>query len=63
MPDLGGISSLGIEARDLCQQLALEVRRSLLLPGAQFTKRVVDVSLALVAMILLLPVLLAIMRC
>ena len=60
MPDLGGISSLGIEARDLCQQLALEVRRSLLLPGAQFTKRVVDVSLALVAGILLLPVFLAI---
>jgi Undecaprenyl-phosphate galactose phosphotransferase WbaP len=55
VPDLGGISSLGIEAKDLCRQLTLEVRRSLLLPGAQLVKRVIDITLAGSITILLLP--------
>ena len=36
---LDGFSSMGIEARDVCDMFALEVRRSLLSPGCQFTKR------------------------
>jgi Undecaprenyl-phosphate galactose phosphotransferase WbaP len=56
VPDLGGISSLGIETRDLCRQLALEVRRSLLRPGAQLAKRCLDVSLASLVSLAALPV-------
>lgn len=55
VPDLGGISSLGIEAKDLCRQLTLEVRRSLLLPSAQIIKRVVDLALAVVVGLLVAP--------
>lgn len=56
VPDMSGISSLGVEAKDLCRQLVLEVRRSLLRPGAQFAKRVIDLCLAIPACIVLLPV-------
>ena len=60
MPNLGELSSLGVEVRDVCQQLTLEVRRSLLMPTAQILKRAIDVSLAILIGILLLPVFLAI---
>jgi Undecaprenyl-phosphate galactose phosphotransferase WbaP len=55
VPDLNGISSLGSETKDLCRQLTLEVRRSLLLPSAQIIKRMVDVVLAVLVGILVLP--------
>jgi Undecaprenyl-phosphate galactose phosphotransferase WbaP len=54
---LGTVSSLGIEARDLCHQLALEVRQNLLMPNAQRVKRLFDISLAALAGALLLPIL------
>ncbi|MDP2999829.1 MAG: undecaprenyl-phosphate galactose phosphotransferase WbaP [Bryobacterales bacterium] len=60
VPNLGAVSSLGIEAQDLCHQLALEVRRNLLMPGAQITKRLIDISLVTLAGVMLLPVLLAV---
>jgi Undecaprenyl-phosphate galactose phosphotransferase WbaP len=47
VPDLIGLSSLGIETRDVCRLLGLELRRSLLLPGPRLTKRVIDLVLAL----------------
>lgn len=56
VPDLDGLSSLGIETRDLCRQLTLEVRRSLLLPGPQIAKRVMDVTVATLSAVPLLPV-------
>ena len=58
VPNLGTVSSLGIEARDLCHQLALEVRQNLLMPSAQRVKRAFDFSLAVLAGTLLLPILL-----
>jgi Undecaprenyl-phosphate galactose phosphotransferase WbaP len=55
VPDLGGVSSLGIEAKDLCRQLTLEVRRNLLMPSAQVTKRVVDLVVGALAGVAALP--------
>jgi Undecaprenyl-phosphate galactose phosphotransferase WbaP len=60
IPNLGELSSLGVEVRDVCRHFALEVRRSLLMPGAQILKRAIDVSLATLIGILLLPVFLVI---
>ncbi len=56
VPGLDGFSSLGIEARDVCNMFALEVRRSLLSSNCQFIKCVIDQSLCLCTAILLLPV-------
>jgi len=61
IPNLGTLSSLGIETRDLSHQLALEVRRSLLMPGAQLTKRFVDIGLAVLIGVVLLPLIVSIM--
>jgi len=58
VPGLDGFSSLGIEARDVCDQFALEVCRSLLSPGCQFTKRLMDQVLGVAIGILVLPVIL-----
>ena len=55
VPDLYGISSLSIEAQDVCRLLTLEVRRNLLLPSARIAKRVLDFGLAIVAGAALLP--------
>ena len=56
VPDLDGLSSLGIETRDLCRQLTLEVKRSLLLPGPRIAKRILDLTFAVLFGVLLLPV-------
>lgn len=55
--DLEGLSSLGVEPREVGNSLALEVRRNLLLPSAQITKRVLDLAMAGTLTFLLLPVL------
>jgi Undecaprenyl-phosphate galactose phosphotransferase WbaP len=46
IPDLDGLSSLGIHARDMCRMLTLELRKSLLLPGPRITKRAIDLTVA-----------------
>src|SRR5438445_246990 len=55
--DLGGVGSLGAEARDFCRELTLEVRKNLLLPGPILAKRVIDIGLALVLAVLGAPTL------
>lgn len=57
IPDLDGVSSLGIKARDLCRLLTLEVRKSLLLPGPRLAKRIIDITVSLALGIALLPLL------
>jgi lipopolysaccharide/colanic/teichoic acid biosynthesis glycosyltransferase len=60
IPDLFGFASLGVPARDLAGVLGIEVRQQLLLPGPRIAKRVIDVALTLVGVILISPVLLTI---
>ncbi|MBV9441960.1 MAG: undecaprenyl-phosphate galactose phosphotransferase WbaP, partial [Acidobacteriaceae bacterium] len=60
VPDLHGISSLSIEAHDLCRVLTLEVRRSLLMPGPRVAKRLIDLGLAICIGVALLPFLILI---
>jgi Undecaprenyl-phosphate galactose phosphotransferase WbaP len=55
VPDLIGLSSLGIETRDVCRMLGLELRRSLLLPGPRLMKRLIDLALAMVIGVACLP--------
>ncbi len=55
VPDLDGLSSLGIETRDLCRQLTLEVRRNLLLRGPKIAKRTLDLTIAILLAVPLLP--------
>jgi Undecaprenyl-phosphate galactose phosphotransferase WbaP len=55
IPDLGGVSSLWAEARDLRGMLGLEVRQRLLVPRARMLKRVLDVLLVILAGILAVP--------
>ena len=55
IPDLDGLSSLGMQARDLCRVLALEVRKSLLLPGPRIAKRIIDLTVALLMGAVALP--------
>lgn len=56
VPNIVGLSSLGIETRDLGNTLTLEVRRSLLLPSCQAIKRLLDLSAGLAIFLMLLPV-------
>ncbi len=60
MPGLNEFSSFGIETRDICSSVALELRRSLLDPVNQFVKRISDQALSLLLLTLLLPVMLLI---
>lgn len=60
MPGLNEFSSFGIETRDICSSVALELRRSLLDPANQFVKRIIDQSLTVLLLAFLLPVMLAI---
>lgn len=57
IPDLHGLSSLGVEARDLCRVLALEVRKSLLLPGPRLAKRLIDMIISLGVLLATSPLL------
>jgi Undecaprenyl-phosphate galactose phosphotransferase WbaP len=61
MPGLNEFSSFGIETRDICSSVTLELRRSLLDPVNQFVKRIIDQTLSLLLLALLLPVMLLIM--
>ena len=55
IPGLPGLSSLGMETKEIGHRLALEIRRSLMLPGSQFVKSMMDGSIALALCIVLLP--------
>ncbi len=56
IPDLEGLSSLGIGALDLGHVLALEVSNRLLLSSAGLIKRLMDLAVSLTLGIVLLPV-------
>ena len=60
IPDLFGFSSLWVSARDLGGVLGLEVRQRLLLPGARFVKRAIDLFVALAGGLLISPLLILI---
>lgn len=53
---LAGLSSLGVEIRDVGNMLALEFQRSLLVPSHQAVKRVIDVFASSALLLLLAPV-------
>jgi Undecaprenyl-phosphate galactose phosphotransferase WbaP len=59
-PGLDEVSSFGIETRDICNSVTLELRRSLLDPVNQFAKRITDQSLSLLLGVFLLPLMLAV---
>lgn len=54
-PEVAGLSSVGIEPRELCNRITLEVRRSLLLPECQLAKAFLDGSIGLLLSIVLAP--------
>jgi Undecaprenyl-phosphate galactose phosphotransferase WbaP len=56
VPGLHGLSSLGVETRDVSRVLALELRKNLLMAGPRFVKRVIDLTLAILIGICLAPV-------
>lgn len=58
IPDLFGLASLWVGARDLGGILGLEISQRLLLPGSRMTKALLDLSLTLLLVSLLLPLLL-----
>jgi Undecaprenyl-phosphate galactose phosphotransferase WbaP len=60
MPELAEFSSFGVETRDICDSVTLELRRSLLDPVNQFVKRIIDQTVSLLLLALLLPVMLLI---
>jgi Undecaprenyl-phosphate galactose phosphotransferase WbaP len=60
VPDLEGLSSLGIQAHDLSHVLALEVRNKLLLPSSRLIKRVIDLLLGGAIAVVTLPLILLI---
>lgn len=55
IPDLAGLSSLWVEARDLSGMLGLEVHQSLLRPGSRIVKRAMDVALTVAGAMVALP--------
>ncbi len=57
IPDLIGLSSVGVETRDVCRMLGFELRRSLLLPGPRFAKRFIDLTLTPIIGLVCLPIL------
>jgi Undecaprenyl-phosphate galactose phosphotransferase WbaP len=52
---LQGLSSIGVETRDVSRVLAFEVRKNLLLAGPRIAKRALDLTLALIVTIALAP--------
>jgi Undecaprenyl-phosphate galactose phosphotransferase WbaP len=52
---LAGLSSLGVEIRDVGNMLALEFQRSLLVPSHQAVKRVIDILASFALLLLLAP--------
>ncbi|NET48545.1 MAG: undecaprenyl-phosphate galactose phosphotransferase WbaP, partial [Merismopedia sp. SIO2A8] len=57
IPDLFGLASLWVMAKDLGGILGLEVRQQLLLPGPRLAKFMIDLSLTLIGGTLILPIL------
>jgi Undecaprenyl-phosphate galactose phosphotransferase WbaP len=55
IPDLFGLSSLWVDAKDLGGILGLEVQQKLLLPGARLAKFLIDQTATLIGGILILP--------
>lgn len=55
VPELSGLSSLWVEARDLGGVIGLEFRQRLLMPGVRAVKRAVDLWLILATAALALP--------
>jgi Undecaprenyl-phosphate galactose phosphotransferase WbaP len=53
---LTGLSSLGVEIRDIGSMMALEFQRSLLVPSHQAVKRALDIATSTALLILLAPV-------
>lgn len=60
IPDLFGLASLWVEAKDLGGILGLEVRQQLLLPGPRLLKFFIDLTLTLIGGVIILPFLLVI---
>jgi len=60
VPGLSGLSSIGVEIRDVSRILTLELRKSLLMAGPRAAKRCLDLVLSLAAIVCLAPVLLII---
>jgi Undecaprenyl-phosphate galactose phosphotransferase WbaP len=55
MPGLKGFSSFGMETQDIGSGVALEIRRSLLIPSHQLMKRTIDILASGALLILTLP--------
>ncbi|MGK7890101.1 MAG: undecaprenyl-phosphate galactose phosphotransferase WbaP [Leptolyngbyaceae cyanobacterium] len=55
IPDLFGLASLWVAAKDLGGVLGLEVRQELLLPGPRLVKSVLDLTLTLIGGAIILP--------
>jgi Undecaprenyl-phosphate galactose phosphotransferase WbaP len=56
VPGLSGLSSIGVEIRDVSRMLALELRKSLLMAGPRAAKRCLDLILSFAALVCLAPV-------
>lgn len=61
VPNLGGVTTSGVKARDLSGTFALEVKHNLLDPWARRLKRAIDLSGALVGGLAISPLLILIM--
>jgi Undecaprenyl-phosphate galactose phosphotransferase WbaP len=57
IPGLNGLSSIGVQARDVSRVFALEMRKSLLMRGPRIAKRSLDLVLSLALLVLLAPLL------
>ncbi len=55
IPDINGLATLGVETREVCRLLALEVRTNLLLRGPQLAKRCMDIALCVISAFAVLP--------
>lgn len=55
LPGMEGLSSVGMEIKDLSRNLALEVRANLLMAGPRAAKRAVDLVLTVAMLVLLAP--------
>lgn len=56
LPDLPGICSMGIGAREIGAEVGFELPQRLFHPGARLTKRILDVCLTSVLLLILSPV-------
>jgi Undecaprenyl-phosphate galactose phosphotransferase WbaP len=57
VPKLHGLSSIGVETRDLSRVLALEMRKNLLMAGPRAAKRLLDLAFSLLLLVCLSPLL------